>query len=52
MSEVIICPVCGFSFRNSSFNTRKEKIKCPMCGYEFKNPNIPRFTPREFDPKF
>ncbi|MFX1390062.1 MAG: hypothetical protein ACFE9Z_08375 [Promethearchaeota archaeon] len=28
---IIICPVCGFTFRNSELDERKKKIKCPMC---------------------
>jgi uncharacterized Zn-finger protein len=52
MSGVIVCPLCGYSFRLSKSLLEKEKIKCPMCGFEFRNPYIPPFTPKEFDPKF
>jgi len=52
MSQVIICPVCSFSFRYSDSITQKGNIKCPMCGHEFKDPNINPFTPKEFDRKF
>jgi uncharacterized protein (DUF2225 family) len=52
MNEVIVCPLCGFSFRNSKTLHEKKKIKCPMCGFEFGNPQISLFTPREFDKKF
>ena len=41
MTQVIICPRCGFSF-NIKITQRKEKIVCPMCGFEFK---FPRFEP-------
>jgi len=51
MSEVIICPLCGFSFRYSNSEPEKENIKCPMCGYEFRNPRISPFTPKEFNKK-
>ncbi|MFX1379495.1 MAG: hypothetical protein ACFFA4_10420 [Promethearchaeota archaeon] len=51
MNELIICPLCGFSFRNSNSSKEKQKIKCPMCGYEFKNPRISPFTAKEFDRK-
>ena len=40
MVGVIICPVCGYSFRYLSTKNIKNKIKCPMCGHEFRNPNI------------
>ncbi len=52
MSEVIICPLCGFSFRYSDSKTRKGNIKCPMCGHEFRDPNSFPFTPKEFERKF
>lgn len=52
MSGVIICPLCGFSFRYSNSKTEKEKIKCPMCGYEFRTPRVSPFTPKEFNKKF
>ncbi|MFX1328026.1 MAG: hypothetical protein ACFE91_07770 [Promethearchaeota archaeon] len=51
MREVIICPVCGFSFR-SDLKLKKTKIKCPMCGFEFKDPNFSPLTPKEFEKKF
>ena len=51
MSEVIICPSCGFSF-HLDIKTRKIKIKCPMCGHEFSDPNIKPFHPKENDKKF
>ncbi len=52
MSDLLICPLCGFSFRHSDFKIGKDKIKCPMCGYEFRNSHISPFTPKEFDQKF
>ncbi len=51
MSEVIVCPLCGFSFRYSNAITEKKRIKCPMCGFEFGKPQISPFTPKEFDKK-
>ncbi|MFX0022692.1 MAG: hypothetical protein ACFE9S_10220 [Candidatus Hermodarchaeota archaeon] len=52
MNEVIVCLLCGFSFRNSKTLNEKKKIKCPMCGFEFAIPQISLFTPKEFDKKF
>lgn len=52
MSGVIICPVCGFSFKSSDSKTEKGNIKCPMCGHKFRDPNIFPFTSKEFDKKF
>ena len=46
MSEVIICPLCGFSF-HLDIKTRNSKIKCPMCGHEFNDPNIKPFHPKK-----
>jgi len=46
MSEIIICPACGFSFRYSDAKIEKSKIVCPMCGYEFTDPNFLPFTRR------
>ncbi|NVM38618.1 MAG: hypothetical protein HWN81_23725 [Candidatus Lokiarchaeota archaeon] len=46
MSNVIICPVCGFSFQ-FDMKTRIPKIKCPMCGHEFGDPNLFPFLPKE-----
>jgi DNA-directed RNA polymerase subunit RPC12/RpoP len=51
MYEVIVCPLCGFSFRNVKTPTETKKIKCPMCGFEFANPQILPFTLKEFDKK-
>lgn len=51
MSEIIICPACGFSFRYSDIKPEKGKIVCPMCGHEFKDPKFFSFIPREFDNK-
>lgn len=51
MSNVIICPVCGFSFQ-LDMKTRNSKIKCPMCGHEFSDPNLFPFRPKEHDKKF
>ena len=51
MSNVIVCPVCGFSFR-LDMKTRNSKIQCPMCGHEFSDPNILPFHPKEHDKKF
>jgi len=47
MNEVLVCPLCGFSFKYSDSKTIKQKIKCPMCGYEFSS-----FPLKEFDKKF
>jgi len=52
MSEVIICPLCGFSFRSSYSKTEKDKIKCPMCGFEFGKPQISPYTQKKFNKKF
>ncbi|MFW9968781.1 MAG: hypothetical protein ACFFDF_01190 [Candidatus Odinarchaeota archaeon] len=52
MSEVIICPVCGFSFKPLNSKIQKKKIKCPMCNYEFRDPRVSPFTPKEFEKKF
>jgi len=51
MSEIVICPACGFSFRYSNTKSEKGKIVCPMCGHEFRDPNFFPFIPREFDNK-
>ncbi len=51
MSEVIICPLCGFSF-HLDIKTRNIKSKCPMCGHEFNDPNIKPFYPKKNDKKF
>ena len=51
MREVIVCPVCGFSFK-PDIKSRKRKIRCPMCGYEFIDPNFLPHTPKEYDKKF
>ncbi|MFX0104386.1 MAG: hypothetical protein ACFE75_02710 [Candidatus Hodarchaeota archaeon] len=51
MSEIVICPACGFSFRYSNNKIKEKKVVCPMCGYEFTDPNILPFTPKEFDNK-
>jgi len=52
MVGVIICPVCGFSFRDLSPKSKKDKIVCPMCGHEFNNPNILPFPVKDDDKKF
>ncbi len=52
MVGVIVCPVCGFSFRDLSVKSKKDKIVCPMCGHEFSNPNILPFPVKEDDKKF
>ncbi|MFW9828949.1 MAG: hypothetical protein ACFFEY_15270 [Candidatus Thorarchaeota archaeon] len=49
MNEIIVCPVCGFSFRVSISKDIKDKVRCPMCGYEFKKYNIFPFNSEEFD---
>jgi len=51
MSEVTICPACGFSFRYSITKSITNKIVCPMCGYVFHDPNILRFPQNEDDKK-
>jgi len=51
MNNVIVCPLCGFSFRYSESITENKKIRCPMCDFEFGNPQISPFTPKEFDKK-
>ncbi|MFX0002129.1 MAG: hypothetical protein ACFE9C_03265 [Candidatus Hodarchaeota archaeon] len=48
MSEVIVCPLCGFSFKYSNIKTHREGIKCPMCGYTFKKSPFSPLTPKEF----
>jgi uncharacterized Zn-finger protein len=52
MINVIVCPLCGFSFRYPNDITNKKKIKCPMCGFEFGHPHISPFSPKEFNKKF
>jgi rubredoxin len=51
MHELLICPVCGYSFRNLDPKVQKGIIRCPMCGYEFKENKFPA-SPFEFDKKF
>ncbi|UCD01664.1 MAG: hypothetical protein JSV23_01165 [Promethearchaeota archaeon] len=51
MSEIIICPACGFSFRYQNTKIEKNRIVCPMCGQKFTIPNFRPFTPSEFDKK-
>ncbi len=51
---IIICPVCGFSFKPEyphSYN-RKRIIKCPMCGYKFSEPDISPQKQENLDKKF
>lgn len=48
MNEVIVCPVCGFSFRRSISREKEYMIRCPMCGYEFKKHNIFPFNSEDF----
>ena len=52
MSEIIICPVCGFSFKYSDAKTIVGKIVCPMCGHKFKAPSFFTFSPEEYDYKY
>lgn len=52
MSEVTICPACGFSFRYLSTKNKNDKIVCPMCGQEFSDPNILLFPIKEDDEEF
>ncbi|MFX1387523.1 MAG: hypothetical protein ACFE9M_09930 [Promethearchaeota archaeon] len=49
MSEIIVCPVCGFSFKYSDAKIVDGKIVCPMCGHKFKIPSFFNFVPKEFD---
>lgn len=30
---LIICPVCGFSFKAFDIQSKEMKKECPMCGY-------------------
>ncbi|MFW9952601.1 MAG: hypothetical protein ACFFKA_20970 [Candidatus Thorarchaeota archaeon] len=52
MSEIIVCPLCGFSFKYSNAKADKGNIKCPMCGHEFRKSSISPFTQKEFEKKF
>ena len=52
MSEILICPVCGYSFRYFNTKTTDNKILCPMCGHEFSDPNILPFIDKQNDNKF
>ena len=49
---IIICPVCGFSFKPYDPSTKKKNFVCPMCGHKFADPNIRPNKPDEFDKKF
>ena len=51
MSDIIICPTCGFSF-NVEIKLRKSKIICPMCGHEFKISNFVPHKSKGFDNKY
>ncbi len=37
-SDIIVCPVCGFSFK-LDIKKRALTIKCPMCNHKFGDPN-------------
>ncbi len=39
MIGVIICPLCGYSFRLDP-SLRKRIIKCPMCAHQFSDPEM------------
>lgn len=51
---IIICPVCGFSFKPeySHSHIRKRIIKCPMCGYKFSESDIFPQKRENFGKKF
>lgn len=49
---IIICPVCGFSFKPDYSHIRKRIIKCPMCGYKFSNSDISPQKQEDFGKKF
>lgn len=51
---IIICPVCGFSFKPeySHSHLRKRIIKCPMCGYKFSESDISPQKSEDFGKKF
>ena len=49
MNEIIVCVVCGFSFRPPISKEKNDIVRCPMCGYEFKKYNISPFNSEEFD---
>ncbi len=52
MSEVIICPACGFSFRSLSTKNENDRTVCPMCGHEISDPDILPFPLKEDGKKF
>ncbi len=48
---LIICPVCGFSFKAINPRTSKKVEECPMCGHKFKDPNIFPQKPNDVGPR-
>jgi len=52
MSEIIICPVCGFSFKYSDAKTIGGKIVCPMCRHKFMGSKFIPFTSEKYDNKY
>ncbi|MFX0070866.1 MAG: hypothetical protein ACFFAO_07235 [Candidatus Hermodarchaeota archaeon] len=49
---ILVCPVCGFSFKTFNEKTGKKMRKCPLCGYEFKQPDILPKATDDFNKKF
>lgn len=49
---ILVCPVCGFSFKPYDEGTRKKIKKCPMCGHEFKDPDLYPRKSDELNKKF
>ena len=52
MSEIIVCPVCGFSFKYSDAKIINGKIVCPMCGHKFMGSKFVPFTTKKYDNKY
>jgi len=45
MSNVIVCPACGFQFKVKQL---QDEIECPKCGYTFKSSPGPVGEPDTF----
>lgn len=43
--DILVCPVCGFSFKREELNPKTKRIKCPKCGHEFNNSTINPLKP-------
>jgi uncharacterized Zn finger protein (UPF0148 family) len=51
MNRLIICPLCGFSFKITALKPLDGKIICPMCGHKFKDPDFFLYSPEESNNK-